>query len=169
MGMSWPCGPIAEMKVESVDPQGEDALALLREAAVEARRLYPESRPADGPWPTNGPASEWLCYLIGYVGGQPAACGALRPLEEGAAEVKRMFVRVEQRKQGLGREILNHLLRAARQAERPVVRLETGFRQPAAMSLYESHGFRRIPPFNEHIDDPYAVCFEMELLDDTSA
>lgn len=30
------------LKIVEVDPQGADALALLREAAIEARALYPE-------------------------------------------------------------------------------------------------------------------------------
>ncbi len=71
-------------------------------------------------------------YLIAYVGGEPLACGALRPLED--AVVDRFGYRI--------------------------MRLETGHRQVPAMALYASYGFSRIEPFGEHVGDPTSVCYE---------
>ena len=47
-------------------------------------------------------------FGVGYVGGEPAVCGALRPYE-GAAEIKRMFVMPAFRGRGLGRRMLQFL------------------------------------------------------------
>jgi hypothetical protein len=43
----------SRMRIATVDPQREDAMALQREAAIEARALYPELHAAGSPWPTN--------------------------------------------------------------------------------------------------------------------
>lgn len=43
------------------------------------------------------------------------------------------------------------------------LRLETGTKQPEAITLYESLGYRRIPPFGEYVSDPYSICYEKEL------
>lgn len=151
------------LRIEAVDPQGEPALWLLREAAIDARALYPELHTPDAPWPTNPPATEGSVYLVGWRGDQPLACGALRPLEPGTAEVRRMYVHRDHRRQGLAREVLGRLVAEARRLGHHRLRLETGHNQAPAMALYEAVGFRRIPPFGEYARDPTSVCFELDL------
>jgi ribosomal protein S18 acetylase RimI-like enzyme len=43
------------------------------------------------------------------------------------------------------------------------LRLETGTRQPEAISLYESFGFHRIPPYGRYVGDPLSLCFEKRV------
>jgi putative acetyltransferase len=148
-----------------VDPQGQDALALLREAAIEAREVYPEFHSPGDPWPTNPPTPVRGTYLIAYVDGEPMACGALRPLEETAVEVRRMFVVKQARRRGLGRTILGALEEAASRFGYRVMRLETGNRQLPAMALYTACGFTQIEPFGEYVNDPTSVCYEKAVQD----
>ena len=143
-----------------VDPQGSDALALLREAAIEARALYPELFAGEIRWPTNPPTPLRGTYLMAYEAAVPLACGALRPIDETTVEVRRMYVLERARRRGLARAILAALERAAADLGYGAMRLETGRRQAAAMALYEAHGFTRIAPFGEYTDDPFSVCFE---------
>ena len=145
---------------EIADPQGADALALLRQAAIEARALYPELHRPDAPWPTNPPTPVGGVYLVGYAGGEACVCGALRPLDAQTVEIRRMFVLPAQRRQGLARAVLVELERHAARLVARRMRLETGSRQHAAMALYQACGFTRIPPFGEHVGDPWSVCFE---------
>ena len=42
-----------DIRIINVDPLGEVALSLLREAVVDARALYPELTPPNAPRPTN--------------------------------------------------------------------------------------------------------------------
>ncbi|HSW03663.1 GNAT family N-acetyltransferase [Aquabacterium sp.] len=146
--------------IQRVDAQGADAMALLREAAIDARALYPELHRPDAPWPTNPPTPPRGVYLVAYVSGQPVACGALRPIDEITTEVRRMYVLKSARRSGLARAVLAALEREAAQLGFSTLRLETGQRQQAAMALYASQGFVRIPPFGEHVNDPFSVCFE---------
>lgn len=151
---------IAGLKIAEVDPQGADALALLREAAIEARSLYPELFAADAPWPGNPPTPERGVYLVAYSEGKALACGALRPIDAATVEVRRMFVSVCARRKGLARAILLELERLAAVFGYTLMRLETGKRQLSAIALYETLGFKRIPPFGEYAEDPVSVCFE---------
>jgi len=146
--------------IEQVDPQGTAALTLLRQAAIEARELYPELDSPDGAWPANPPTPDRGVYLVGFVDGSPIACGALRPIDDQAAEVRRMFVLASSRRHGFARAILNTLEEYASTFGFSVLRLETGNRQLPAIALYESHGFRRVPPFGAYANDPTSVCFE---------
>jgi len=154
---------VIELKIVEVDPQGEDAQALLREAAVEARALYPELFDSNAPWPTNGPTPARGFYLVAYRESKPVASGAVRPLQGNVAEVRRIFVTQFARKHGIARKMLSELEARAQRSGYDTLRLETGYKQEPAIRLYESHGYLRIRPFCEYAGDPTSVCFEKTL------
>ena len=152
-----------QLHITSVDPLCEDALTLLREAAVEARALYPELFDADAPWPTNAPTPARGVYLIAYENDHAVACGAIRPLDAKTAEVRRVFVTTSARRRGVAARVMEALETRAVSLGFTRLLLETGNRQAAAMALYESLGFQRIPPFGEYVGDPTSVCFEKRI------
>ena len=83
--------------------------------------------------------------------------------EADTAEVKRMFVRPEARRQGISRVILTALEDLAREFGYQKVRLETGTRNPEALALYESSGYERIPCYGIYVHEPLSRCFEKQL------
>ncbi|MBI2772388.1 MAG: GNAT family N-acetyltransferase [Burkholderiales bacterium] len=89
--------------------------------------------------------------LLATVDGQVAGCCALRPLDAAdypnAAEMKRLFVRPAFRGLGLGRQMAEAVLDAARQADYSCVLLDTLDDMEAARALYEELGFAEIPPY----------------------
>jgi putative acetyltransferase len=154
---------VTPLSIVEADPQGRDAMHLLREAAIEARGLYPELFSPDAPWPVNRPTPARGVYLLAYSDGKPVACGALRPIDETAVEVRRMFVTATARRRGWARAILRELEIRAANFGYTCMRLETGNRQSSAMALYEAYGFRRIAAFGDYVKDPLSVCFEKKL------
>ncbi|RFU21097.1 N-acetyltransferase [Geodermatophilus marinus] len=82
--------------------------------------------------------------------GEAVACGALRALRDGVAEVKRMYVVPPARGRGLSRLVLAGLEAAARARGWWTLRLETGPQQPEAIALYEGAGYRPIPAFGAY-------------------
>jgi putative acetyltransferase len=110
-------------------------------------------------------------FVVAWLDGAPAGCGAVRMLPDAAttaergpvAELKRMYVRPPHRGRGLARPILTTLEdRAAELGARTVV-LETGIYQPAAIALYETSGYAQIPCFGAYAASPTSVCYEKRL------
>lgn len=149
--------------LRAVDPLGADALALLAQAAAEARSLYPELFTSDGPPPSNTPLGEGDVYLVAYDGAVPVACGALRRLDATSAELRRMFVAAHARRRGLARTMLAALEDAALDFGCDTLLLETGHRQQPAMGLYESGSSTRVAAFGAHVGDPTRLCHAKRL------
>jgi putative acetyltransferase len=103
------------------------------------------------------------CLLLAEVGGETAGCVALRPLEPGIGEIKRLYVSPGFAGFGIGRSLSERALEAARQIGYGKVRLDTiPARMAAAQHLYQALGFRPIPAY---YDNPLAgvVMLELEL------
>ncbi len=89
-------------------------------------------------------------FLVGYEGDRAVAIGGLRPLEDGACEIKRMYVVPDARSRGVGRALLAALEEAGRTLGYTVVRLDAGAEQKHSRVLFEATGYREIPPYNRN-------------------
>ena len=88
------------------------------------------------------------CIVLALDGSEAVGCAAVRPLGNGAAEMKRLFLRPAARGRGLGGAMVVRLLAEARALGHDKVRLETlPDRMREAVALYESLGFEEIPPY----------------------
>lgn len=89
--------------------------------------------------------------LLAMVNQQVAGCCALRPLDSAddpnASEMKRLYVRPAYRRLGLGRQLAEAILDAARQFDYNCVLLDTLDEMETARALYEDLGFEEIPPY----------------------
>src|SRR5712691_8905971 len=150
-----------ELVFVEMDPATPEAANLLSALDGDLLERYPGS-PIHGIEPVEFRAGGGV-FLIGKLDGVGVACGALRPLSDSAAELKRMFVRRDERGKGFGRATLAALEKIATQRGFQIIRLETGVNQPEAIGLYESMGYHRIPCFGEHISDHRSRCFEKAL------
>ncbi|GAA2795720.1 GNAT family N-acetyltransferase [Crossiella cryophila] len=79
--------------------------------------------------------------------GELAGTGAVRTLEPGVAEIKRMYVRPAWRGQGVGSRLLDGLLDQAARLDASTIRLDTARFMADAQGMYQSRGFVRRDPY----------------------
>ena len=102
------------------------------------------------PGPYRPPAGALL--LARDPAGAPLGCIALKPLgsprsEDGACEIKRLFVRPEARGAGLGEALVAAIVAAAKAAGHGEIKLDTLAEMTAARALYRRFGFVDIPDY----------------------
>jgi GNAT superfamily N-acetyltransferase len=154
--------PITVVAVES---QGQVALVrgLFREYAdaigvdLEYQGFAAELAALPSPYtPPHG------ALLVAKVDGDTAGCVALRRLDDETGEMKRLYVRPAFRSWGLGKQLIDGVIRAARRAGYSTLRLDTLPTMTAAQGLYRNLGFIEIPAYNSsHL--PGTRFYELKL------
>jgi putative acetyltransferase len=92
-------------------------------------------------------------FFLARIGEIAVGCGALALFGD-YGEVKRMYTRPAARGRGVGKALLARIEHDARNAGKPVLRLEAGIYQAAAIGLYEGCGFRRCGAFGHYAGLP---------------
>lgn len=101
--------------------------------------------------------------IVLYLDEKVVACGAIKPFDENAMEVKRMFVPEEFRGNGFATKVLLALEIWAKELNYNVLVLETGLKQPEAIALYKKSGFSIIPNYGQYIGIENSICFKKEI------
>ena len=88
---------------------------------------------------------------LALFGGKPAGCVALRPIDSVRCEAKRLYVRPQFRSQGVGRALLEWVIREARSAGYAAMVGNTMPVMDRALAMYERMGFERTGPYAKEV------------------
>lgn len=101
--------------------------------------------------------------VIGYVDGEPAACGCFKAVDAETVEMKRMFVAGGHRRKGHGRAVVRALEEWAAELGFTRSVLETGKGQPEAIGLYRGMGYELTENYGPYVGLENSVCMEKRL------
>lgn len=101
--------------------------------------------------------------LVLYKNDMPVACGAFRPYNSRAAEIKRLYVEPSHRRKNLASQILSALELLAKEMKYKFCLLETGKNQPEAISFYSRKGYKPIENFGKYAGSLNSLCFSKRI------
>lgn len=101
--------------------------------------------------------------VIAYKNEIPIGCGAFKYFEEGSVEIKRMFVKEENRGTGVGRLILKELESWAKETGFGKTVLETGKKQPEAIRMYQKNHYIQIPNYGQYVGIDNSICMSKTI------
>ncbi len=102
--------------------------------------------------------------VVLYEIAQPQSCGAIKEFGPKIMEVKRMYTVPGSRGKGLAGMVLKELEKWAAELSFEKCILETGKKQPEAISLYQKSGYRIIPNYGQYTGVENSICFEKKLI-----
>jgi len=149
-----------EPRIEIARADRPDAVALMAALDTYLEALYPAA--SNHLLSVGELLKPEFVFLVASIEGQTVGCGALRNCGE-YGEIKRMYVKPEQRGKRIGVLLLSRLETLAAEQGLRVLRLETGVAQPESLRLYERCGYRRIGAFGPYAEDPLSLFYEKTL------
>lgn len=141
---------------EVVDPRSDDAIWAMQEYFGELDERFPTGFDPGNTLVVDAPSMRHPdgVFVIGYSDGDPVSCGGVKAVDVTTGEIKRMWVHADMRGAGVGRRLLEHLERQARQLGHTRVVLDTNSTLVEAIAMYERAGYAAIDRYN---DNPYAA------------
>ena len=133
---------------------------LVQQLDLELWQRYPEVQGAYAP---HNKIEKNNTVVVAFSGIEPVGCGCFKEHTEAVAEIKRMFVKREFRGKGIAANILSALCLWAHELGFKKAILETGLKQPEAISLYKKAGFELIPNYPPYTAMEQSVCMEKDL------
>lgn len=153
----------ADLTIRAVPLDSSEARKLIGALDAELSGRYPEEGATHFRLDAEEVGTGRGAFLVAALDDALVACGAVRSIEHGVAEIKRMYVSPAVRGRGIARALLEHLEREARALGAKRVVLETGVRQPEALALYRRAGYEPVDPWGEYVNSPLSVCMGKEL------
>jgi GNAT superfamily N-acetyltransferase len=145
--------------IAPADPDSPDSRMLLAELGAALAAMTGSDGTAS--FDAADVRGQRACFLVARAAdGLAVGCGALRPLGDSVAELKRMYARP---RSGAGRYILDALERQAAASGYAQLWLETRRVNMRAVAFYEKHGYCAIPNYGKYIGRLDAICLGKQL------
>lgn len=160
MLISITIGDIALITVEKSDPLSPDSQYLIEKLSAELAAITGDNGKSHfAPASMDEERSLWA--LAKDQQGKATGCGAIRPLTDNIAELKRMFS--DRSAPGIGDALLVFLETAAQRMGYGAIWLATRRVNQRAIHFYEKNGYARIANYGPYKDREETVCFSKAL------
>lgn len=146
-------------------PTDIEVIPLIEElSAALGKRFGDTGKNSFQEWNEESPKSVFVkASLINEVVG----CGAIRPISNDIAELKRMFSKYNRK--GIGEKVLNYLENKAKELEYKAIWLETRKLNQEACAFYLKNGYKEIANYGKYVGNEKAICFGKSLTNEKTA
>jgi Acetyltransferases len=148
------------MIIAEIDPNSIDAVLMMDELSDTLESITGNS--GRHSFDTSDVCVPRSFFAVAYDDNkEPVGCGAIRPISNDIAELKRMYAKTKSR--GVGTQILNYLEAKTLELGYSFIWLETRLINKQAVNFYEKNGYHYISNYGKYVNNPEAVCFEKKL------
>lgn len=148
------------LTIRAEDPGSADAVALIDELSAVLAAITGDSGRSS--FAIDDVRAAGACFAVARnADGHAVGCGALRPLADGIAELKRMFARPGV--PGTGSALLAFLEAEAAAQGYSAICLETRAVNQHALRFYLARGYAAIPNYGKYAGNAQAVCLAKQL------
>ncbi len=142
------------------DPYSPDSIRLMDELSETLEFITGDSGRASFD-PSDVCVPRALFIVARDKNGEAMGCGAIRPITEDIAELKRMYSKTKSI--GVGTKMLAYLESQAQKLGYSTLWLETRLVNQKAVSFYEGRGYQRINNYGKYQNNQKSVCLEKLL------
>lgn len=146
---------VNEIEIIITTPNDENVIPLIEELSVNlGNRFGSDGKNSFQEWENMNSKFVFVkaCKNLETIG-----CGAIRPITENIAELKRMFSKYK--RMGIGEKVLNYLENKAKELEYNEIWLETRKLNQEACAFYLKNGYKEISNYGEYVGNEKAICF----------
>ena len=150
------------MKEHNTDGKNQDFIALCALLDQELYRVVGEEEQKNNYDQYNTLDHIHDAVLL-YEGKEALACASFKEYAPKIAELKRVYVKDNYRKGGLGRQVVKAIEQKAKEKGYTHMILETGKQLPSALYLYEKLGYQIIKNYGQYQAMPDSICMAKVL------
>jgi N-acetylglutamate synthase-like GNAT family acetyltransferase len=143
------------IQIIETGPMDIEVIPLIEELSAElGKRFGDTGKNSFQEWNEESPKSVFVkaCLTNEVVG-----CGAIRPISNDIAELKRMFSKYN--RIGIGEKVLTYLENKAKELEYKEIWLETRKLNQEACAFYLKNGYKEISNYGKYVGNEKAICF----------
>jgi GNAT superfamily N-acetyltransferase len=143
------------IKIIETQPIDNDVEPLIEALSIElGQRFGDTGKNSFQEWDAENSKSIFVKALLME---EAVGCGAIRPISDDIAELKRMYSKYNRK--GIGKIVLDYLENRAKELDYKEIWLETRKLNQEACDFYLKNGYTKIPNFGKYIGNDKAICF----------
>ncbi|PAM94141.1 GNAT family N-acetyltransferase [Flavobacterium sp. IR1] len=148
------------ISIEIISPNDEKASSIIDELSSNLFvRFGSDGKNSFTDWEND---NFKFVFAVAVQNDEIVGCGAIRPIDEHIAEVKRMYSKLPRKR--IGQMILSFLEEKAKIIGYTNLILETRRKNDEAVSFYQKQGYKVISNYGKYKDRPEAICFGKSLI-----
>lgn len=143
------------IQIIETEPKDIEVIPLIEELSAElGKRFGNTGKNSFQEWNEESPKS---VFVKAILTNEVVGCGAIRPISNDIAELKRMFSKYNRK--GIGEKVLNYLENKAKELEYKEIWLETRKLNQEACAFYLKNGYKEISNYGKYVGNEKAICF----------